>query len=116
MKRRKEFALNKLFNVCITLGMLLGCGSIDFFKDHEIAWGFGFAIVALLFTVPTAFFTPYCYAFDSEGVSLCYTILPTERYLWKDIYAIQVEDTSTSSKTILIDFFTPMFLLSKARM
>ena len=105
MKRRKEFALNKLFNVCITLGMLLGCVSIDFFTDHEIAWGFGFAIVALLFTVPPAFFTPYCYAFDSEGVSLCYIILPTERYLWKDIYAIEVEDTSTSSKTILIDFF-----------
>ena len=116
MKRRKEFALNKLFNVCITLGMLLGCVSIDFFTDHEIAWGFGFAIVALLFTMPPAFFTPYCYAFDSEGVSLCYIILPTERYLWKDIYAIEVEDTSTSSKTILIDFFTPMFLLSKARM
>ena len=105
MKRRKEFALNKLFNVCITLGMLLGCISIDFFTDHEIAWGFGFAIVALLFTVPPAFFTPYCYAFDSEGVSLCYIILPTERYLWKDIYAIEVEDKSTSSKTILIHFF-----------
>jgi len=54
-----------------------------------------------------AIFTPYCYAFDSEGVSLCYVFLPVERYLWKDIHAIEVEDIKlgTASRVTIFDFF-----------
>ena len=105
MNKRKQFALNKLFNFCIVLGLFFVCGSICFFIDNLIGWGFGFSIVALLLIVLSAIFTPYCYAFDNEGVSLCYLFLPVERYLWKDIYAIEVEDTSLSPRVSFFEFF-----------
>ena len=92
MKKRKQIALNKLFNFCIILGLLFAWGSIDLFLDNANAWGLGFCIVALLFIVLPAIFTPYCYSFDDEGVSLCYVFLPVERYLWKNIHAIEVDD------------------------
>ncbi len=105
--KKKQFALNKLFNFLIILGLLLAESSIGFFADNDAAWGFGLGIAAILFIVPTLLFTPYCYAFDGEGVSLCYVFLPVERYLWKDIHAIEVEDTSlvNSSDTIVFEFF-----------
>lgn len=106
-KKRKQFALNKLFNFCVVLGLFFAWGSIDLFIENENAWGLGFGIVSLLLIVLPAIFTPYCYAFDSEGVSLCYVFLPVERYLWKDIHAIEVEDISivTASRANIFEFF-----------
>ena len=91
----------------MVLGLVLAWGSIGFFMDSDNAWGFGFGIAALLLIVFPAIFTPYCYAFDSEGVSLCYLFLPVERYLWKNIHAIEVEDTSigSASKASIFKFF-----------
>lgn len=91
MKKRKQFALNKLFNFCLVLGLFFALYSIAFFRDSDNAWGLSFGIVALLLIVLPSIFTPYRYAFDSEGVSLCYVFLPVERYLWKDIQAIEFE-------------------------
>ena len=107
MNKIKQFALNKLFNFCIVLGLFFAWGSIAFFLKSDKAWGSGFGIVALLLIVLPAIFTPYCYAFDSEGVSLCYIFLPVERYLWKDIHAIEVEDTTiaTASQANFFEFF-----------
>lgn len=107
MNKRKQFALNKLFNFCIVLGLFFALGSIEFFRDNDTAWGLGFGIVALLLIVLPAIFTPYCYAFDNEGVSLCYIFLPVERYLWKDIHAIEVEDINigTTSQASIFEFF-----------
>ncbi len=117
MKKRKQYALNKLFNFCVVLGLFFAWGSIDLFTDNYTAWGLGFGIVALLLIVLPAIFTPYCYAFDSEGVSLCYIILPVERYLWKDIYAIEVEDTSIRSRAranIFQFFYANVFAIQGA--
>lgn len=36
-------------------------------------------------------FSPYCYKFDTEGISLCYLFLPVERYLWNNISDIEVD-------------------------
>ena len=105
MKKRKQFALNKLFNFCVVLGLFFAWGSIEFFTDNDTAWGLGFGMVALLLIVLPAIFTPYCYAFDSEGVSLCYVFLPVERYLWKNIHAIDVIDREISVRASPIDFF-----------
>ena len=105
MKKRKQFALNKLFNLCVILGLLLAWVSIDFFIDGDIYLGIGFGVAALPFIILPALFTPYCYTFDSEGVSLCYVFFPTERYLWKNIYAIEATDKETTVKVSLIDFF-----------
>lgn len=106
MNKRKQFALNKLFNLCIVLGLFFAWGSIELFIENDTAWGCGFGILAFLLFVLPAIFTPYCYAFDSEGVSLCYVFLPTERYLWKDIHAIEVEDkTSGTTRASIFEFF-----------
>ena len=51
-------------------------------------------------------FTPCCYIFDGEGVSFCYILIPNERFLWKDVYAIEVEDISPSyTYSLTLDFF-----------
>lgn len=87
--------------------MFFAWGSIEFFIENDTAWGWGFGLVGLLLIVFPAIFTPYCYAFDSEGVSLCYVFLHVERYLWKDIHAIEVEDIKlgTASRVTIFDFF-----------
>jgi hypothetical protein len=104
MKKRKQFALNKLFNFCVVLGLLFAWGSIDFFTENDTAWGLGFGIVGFLLIVLPSIFTPYCYAFDSVGVSLCYVFLPIARYLWKNIRAI--ENTSIGvSRDFIFEFF-----------
>jgi len=115
MNKRKQFALNKLFNFCLVLGLFFAWGSIELFRENDNAWGFGFGIVALLFIILPAFFTPYCYAFDNEGVSLCYIFLPVERYLWKDIHAIEVEDTGGSKRSAIFDFFYAYVFSIKGR-
>ena len=106
MKNKKQFALNKLFNFCLVLGLLCAWCSINFFCDNDKAWGWGFFVASLIFIVPASIFTPFCYSFDTEGVSLCYIFLPTERYLWKDIYSIEVEVKSfDSSRASLFELF-----------
>lgn len=105
MNERKQIALNKLFSLYMVVGFLFWGGAIGSFIQNDTAFGLGLSAVALLFTVLPAIFIPFCYAFDREGVSLCYIFLPVERYLWKDIHAIEVENTSTSSKSIIIEIF-----------
>lgn len=107
MKKTRQIALNKLFNFCVVLGLFFAWGSIEFFIENDTAWSWGFGLVGLILIVLPAIFTPYCYAFDSEGVSLCYVFLPVERYLWKDIHAIEVEviKLGTASGVTIFDFF-----------
>jgi len=103
VKSKKRMASNRLFYLCLALGVFFGWGSVSFFIEDNVAWGWGFGVIALLLTVIPAIFTPYCYVFDRDGISLRYVFLPVERYLWKDIYAIEVEDTSTSSRSLLFE-------------
>ena len=105
MKKRKQIALNKVFNLCMLLGALFVWWAVDLFLDGDVPWGIGFGIASLLLIVLPTIFTPYCYSFDSEGVSLCYLFFSPERYLWKDIRAIEVKDTGASSRSILFDLF-----------
>lgn len=97
MKNRKEIALNKLFNSFVILALLAVWGSIYFFENDDIIGGLILAFIALLLIVIPGIFTPYCYAFDSEGVSLCYLFLPNERYLWKNIHTIEATQRIISS-------------------
>lgn len=105
MKKRKQIALNKIFNLCMLLGALCAWMAIGFLGDGDRSFGIGLGIVSLLLIVLPAIFTPYCYSFDSEGISLCYLLFSVERYLWKDIHAIEVKDTSTSSRSVLFELF-----------
>lgn len=104
VNKKRQIALNKLFNLCVVFGLFFIRLSIEFFRDDETAWAIGTGIAAVHFIIIPAIFTPFCYSFDSEGVSLCYVFLPTERYLWKDIYAIEVTNISTG-KVSMFDFF-----------
>lgn len=113
MKRKKQFALNKLFNVFIISGLFLAWVGVEAFKEDGIAWGIFFGILAVLFIGFSVVFQPCCYAFDQEGVSICYIFLPVERYLWENIYAITViEETSSTRGEILDLFFNTVFSIS----
>ena len=105
MKQRKQIALNKFFNLGIVIGVFCAWGAIEFLLDGDRSWGLGLGGVSLLALALSATFTPYCYAFDSEGISLCYVLFSPERYLWKDIHAIEVKDTTTSSRSLLWELF-----------
>ena len=104
MKKRKQIALNRLFNFCILFGLFLAWVALVFITGDEIAFGIVLGVIALILIVLPAIFTPYCYLFDDEGLSLCYLFLPVERYLWKDIYAIEVEDRLGQRKSLLLFF------------
>ena len=112
MKTKKQIALNKLFNVCVITGLFFGYGAIVFFKERERGFGLMFGVIALLLTVLPAIFTPFCYVFDGEGVSFLYVLSPVERYLWKDVYAIEVEDTSTGRPSVLDLLYANVFAIS----
>lgn len=97
MKKGKRIALNRLFNFCIIVGLFFAYMAYDCLINGDTAWGIGIGTAALLFAGSAAVFTPYCYVFDNEGLSLCYAFLPNERYLWKCIYAIEAEDLEAAS-------------------
>lgn len=112
MKIKKKYALNKLFNICMVLGVFFGLVSWLLLQDGEsFAMGIGMAVVALLFIVLPTFFTPYCYAFDSAGVSFLYVFVPTERYLWKDIHAVEADYDNFGTYDIWDFFFSEVFHL-----
>ena len=104
MKKRRQIALNKLFNVCLALGLLFAFAAIELFVCDDVAWGIGSLIASLIVIIPTALFTPLYYSFDDRGVSFRYLFLPVEQYLWDDVYSITVEDKNFGSgnRSILI--------------
>ncbi len=108
MNRRNQIALNKLFNTSIVLGLISVCVAVELFFCDIIIWGVILAVVAILLIFLPMIFTPCCYIFDSEGVSFCYILIPNERFLWKDVYAIEVEDINppySHMYSITLDFF-----------
>ena len=96
-KIKKQIALNKLFNFFMIIGALLVWICIESLLEGDVWLSIALGIAALLFLIIPSIFTPYCYLFDSEGVSLCYVFLPVERYLWKNIYSIEVSDITIGS-------------------
>lgn len=114
MKPRCQFARNKLFNFFVLLFLLCGYMGITSFIRHEIGWGIFFSILAVGLFLPGSFFTPYCYRFDDEGVSLRYLVLPEERYLWKNVRAVKVSFgvTFSSRSAVLEPLFDHVFAIS----
>lgn len=106
---KKQYALNRLFNFSIIVGTFWIWMSILLLQEGDTEFGGVLCILSLLVIVFFAIFTPYCYAFDSEGVSLCYIFLPVERYLWSDIRAIKVEWKHFGPSTVLDLFFDTVF-------
>ena len=111
MNKKRNFALNKLFNYCVIIGLLLARVSYEAILEKDPAWAVGIGIAALLFIILPSIFTPFCYSFDKSGVSFYYVFLPNERYLWKDVYAIEVENISSGRASVLDLFYASVFSL-----
>jgi len=109
MKTKKQYALNKLFNFFTIIILLSMLAIVDLFilKDYKDIWALLFFVVILLLSILPIIFTPYCYAFDSEGVSLRYVFFPVERYLWNDIHAIEVYDKGIGTRRPI--FIEPLY-------
>lgn len=103
MKKKRQHALNKLFYFCIIAALFCAEVSYGMFTEVDTWTGVIFVIAAVA-AACVSVFTPFVYTFDDEGVSLRYLFLPNERYLWKDVYAIEVEDLGGTRRS-LIDFF-----------
>lgn len=88
----RKIALNRNVNLCIVGGLFLALLARFSFLEGEIGLGLGFAFFALIMIVGPLIGMPICYIFDPEGVSLKYIFFPQERYLWENIYFIQVAD------------------------
>ena len=112
MNKKREFACNKLFNFCFIIGVFLLWEAIGALIEGDpeytgLAWGM--LAVSLLFIIIPAVFTPVFYAFDKEGVSLCYLFFPAERYLWKDISSVEVTDSADDIDDGKLYVFTMFF-------
>lgn len=83
MKKRAQYALDRLFNFFVVAGVLLLCMAYEAFFGEEVMVDVGVlcACVGILFLVGASIFVPCAYRFDSEGVSILRVFLPKERYL-----------------------------------
>lgn len=112
MKDKRQFAFNRLFNLFIIVGILCGSGAIAALLEQEWSLSIGLGIFALFFFVAALLATPYCYRFDSEGVTICYAFFQNERYLWVNIHTITVTDDDGDSHNIFFDWlFSRVFAL-----
>ncbi len=105
MRKGKQLAFDKLFLLYIFFGLFLICGSIVLLAEKNIIEGVVLGVIGLLVVILDAVLVPCVYIFDCEGVSICYTVFPSERYLWKNICAIEVEDESIGRRASVLDLF-----------
>ena len=106
---KRKFATNKLFNLFIIIGIFLiiaGSSAIKGSEDEapHVAGGVTSIVFGAIMIIAPSIIMPFGYTFDEEGVSLCYAFLPKERYLWKNIRAIEAtDDARGSSKSAIFD-------------
>ncbi len=105
MEKKRQIALNKAFNLCIMLGIIIGYSSVLIFMQEDIKIGLVWSAIAALLLLVPIIAAPCCYIFDSKGVTLCYIFLPNERYLWNNIRSITIESDDHRH----IPFFSNVF-------
>lgn len=87
---KKQIATNKWFNYYIFIGVFMLIMGFVFIDTEEKSIGIlGFVCCLISFSL-AIISEPFCYVFDSEGVSLLYVFHKKERYLWKNIRFIKV--------------------------
>lgn len=98
MKKKREIALNKLFNLPVIIGLFFAYVSIDFLFYGDVGLGIVVGVIALALIIAPCLATPICYLFDTDGVTLCYVFFSNERYLWENVSDIEVRyDVNTAS-------------------
>ncbi len=113
MKRKKEIALNRLFNFVILCTAFLIWAAVDSFRMGDLEFFMISAVIALLVLAAGIIFTPCIYIFDAEGLTLRY-VFCKERYLWKNIPKIEVDwDRFNISGSVrdsnILDLFFPSY-------
>lgn len=114
MKTKRQFALNKLFNLFIIVGIAVFIVTFYYLEDiSEIKDLLPLIALGLFIIGVPIIFMPYCYSFDGEGVTSHYIFMPKERYLWSNIYSIQVDydDTGSANSTLFDLLFSKKFIL-----
>lgn len=106
MKEKQEFARNRWFNLFALFGIVFARLTVWSLsgKDVELKMAFLFGIIAAVLLLSGFVFSPFCYSFDSEGVSACYLFFSNERYLWPNISSITVEVDNYDIEYRLLDF------------
>lgn len=99
MPKRKQLAGNRLFALLIFAGLFAAELAVLSVEEKDTTMTIIFAVISFVFIAAACLFTPVCYAFDQEGLSLCYLLLPNERYLWKDIRSIEVDFVHSSTRS-----------------
>ncbi len=89
MPQKTRIAFNWIYLLFILVtGFLIETGMLFFSEGDKD----GVLIGAILLTIPALLLVsmPAFYRFDAEGLTMWYLFLPNERYLWKNICAIEV--------------------------
>ena len=102
--KKKQFATDRKFSLFIIMGILFIFGGIACFGDGEVGLGIGILVFGAAFILIPSFLVPCLYIFDRDGITICYVLVPNERYLWKNVRCVTMGDDSTPSSNPLLDF------------
>lgn len=91
MEKKRQFAVNKLLIWFAVMGLFCIYGSYVLSCDNDGEGAVAFGIVGGCFLLIPMIMMPVYYSFDNEGVSLCYLFFSRERYLWKNVDAIEAD-------------------------
>ncbi len=86
---KKHFALNRTLLFIAFAAGFIGWISGVMLAEGETGAGIVGLIIAIVMLLGMIIL-PYGYRFDRKGITICYVFLPSERYLWSKIRAIQV--------------------------
>ncbi len=110
--RNNETACDKRFSLFVITGVLLVVLAVVSLIEELSGWGFFFLGLGLFFAVMSLIFLPFRYTFDSEGVSIHRVFFQKERYLWENIYDIEVGDDTGFADSLFDLFFSRVFKIS----
>ena len=104
-KKTHKTASNRNFNLFLICGIILALLDSVAFTEGEIGLGVGIGCVALFLIGVPAIIMPWCYHFDSDGVSAKYIFFSEERYLWKNIHSIRVAEAISDGGRSVLFFY-----------
>ncbi len=105
MKSQIKIVMNRTFNFFLLLGALLLLGAVLLITSRDYGYGFALGTLSLFLLIVPLFLLPYCYRFDTEGVSICYLFFSEERYLWADISSIYATEESDGNGSPILDYW-----------
>ena len=95
MKNKHQYALNRLFFCFILIGLFFAV-TVAPLAMEEISLGIIMGMIATGLLVTPLILMPYCYRFDTDGITLRYLFVKNERYLWKNVRTVTVHTESKS--------------------